>query len=261
MRFKSWLAATLGFVGLAPVWGQSPAGPGANRTFIACPVYRDTINGRKSGCWLATDTATGERYDVTQSRTKPQLGREILVEGRLSENLDVCGGPVIAPVHVSVLATACPRVMLPAEGFHGRHYEVPRGLVLPPADAVRSPPPPPYVPRAWAIEFAFDSDFLQYQYSEVILDEIARYVLAAHPRSVQITGFAATHAWVVSDHRLAEMPRLARRRAELVALALERLGVSGALLTVRWRGDPSPKNIDDGLTDPSKRRVDIAMSF
>ena len=25
------------------------------RTFIACPVYRDTDAGRKSGCWLADD--------------------------------------------------------------------------------------------------------------------------------------------------------------------------------------------------------------
>ena len=24
-------------------------------TFVACPVYRDTNQGRKSGCWLATE--------------------------------------------------------------------------------------------------------------------------------------------------------------------------------------------------------------
>jgi hypothetical protein len=260
MSLKPWLAAAIGWWVVAPASGEPQDDP-AVRTFVACPVYRDTVNGRKSGCWLATDTANGQRYDVTLSRTKPQLGREILVEGRLSDRADVCGGPVIAPVHVSVLTVTCPRVMLPAEGFHGRRYEVPLGLVLPPADAVRVPPAPPYVARAWAIEFAFDSDFLQYQYSEVILDQIAQYVLAAHPRSVDIRGFAATRAWVVSGHRLAETPQLARRRAELVALALERLGVARALLKVSWRGNPMPENIDDGLADPSKRRVDIVMTL
>ena len=38
--------------------------------FIACPVYRDTNNGRKSGCWLTSDPASGTRYDVTAAPTK-----------------------------------------------------------------------------------------------------------------------------------------------------------------------------------------------
>ncbi|MCR5872481.1 hypothetical protein LRS12_18315 [Sphingomonas sp. J344] len=61
--------------------------------FIACPVYRDTDNGRKSGCWLASDPATGIRYDVTAAPTKPDWNHAILVEGFVATNGgDPCGG-------------------------------------------------------------------------------------------------------------------------------------------------------------------------
>ena len=52
--------------------------------FVACPVYRDTDAGKKSGCWLADDPATGRRYDVSQSPTKPDWNFEVLVEGRVA---------------------------------------------------------------------------------------------------------------------------------------------------------------------------------
>jgi hypothetical protein len=155
---KKALLGTTALVGTA-VAGTPPA---ASVTFVACPVYRDTDNGRKSGCWLATDPATGIRYDVTQSRSKPQMGREILVEGLLANNTqapgnaqaqaqaqpppqaqamaqapgagpptahehgadDPCGGAVVAPAHVSVLTSTCPRYMLPAEGYPGRRFHV-----------------------------------------------------------------------------------------------------------------------------------------
>jgi len=110
-------------------------------SFIACPVYRDTNNGRKSGCWLATDMTSGIRYDVSAGRSKPQIGRDVLVEGTfaagtLAAATDACGGQVLAPVHVSVLPTACSSVMLPAEGFPGRVFQVPKDGYLPPADVV-----------------------------------------------------------------------------------------------------------------------------
>jgi outer membrane protein OmpA-like peptidoglycan-associated protein len=253
--------AALGMVCGSTALSQAPAESDSTRTFIACPVYRDTVNGRKSGCWLATDESSGVRYDVTLSRTKPQLGREILVEGKLADSDKPCGDPVMKPVHVSVLGSECPRFMLPAEGYPGRRYEVPMHLVLPPADAVRPPPAPPFPPRKWAIEFAYGSDFLQYQYSEVILDEIARYVIAAHPRKVSIDGFAASRALVVSGHRLTEPVSLAKSRAELVAEALRRLGVTPSVLAVGWHGDPRAEEIDDGLPEPSKRRVDVKMTY
>jgi hypothetical protein len=284
-------------LGAAALVGTAAAdAPPANSvTFVACPVYRDTDNGRKSGCWLATDPATGISYDVTQSRSKPQMGREILVEGllatRTSANTstpllasgqaqgmaqapgagpppahesvadDPCGGAVVAPVHVSVLTSTCPSFMLPAEGHPGRRFHLDPTLVLPPSDVVRPPVPPPYPPRDWIIEFSYQSDFLQYQYSEVILDEIARYVLASHPRRVEVIGHAVTRTRVVSEHSLAEQTPLARARAEIVAEALRRLGVSDILMHVTWNENPAAIQGDDGLPEPSRRRVDIRVIY
>ena len=50
-------------------------------SFIACPVYRDTDAGRKSGCWLADESGTGRRFDISRAPSKPDWNHEILVEG------------------------------------------------------------------------------------------------------------------------------------------------------------------------------------
>jgi hypothetical protein len=259
---KKALLGTTALLGTA----MAATPPAASVTFVACPIYRDTDNGRKSGCWLATDPATGIRYDVTQSRSKPQTGREILVEGLLAPAHepsadDPCGGAVVAPVHVSVLTSTCPSFTLPAEGHPGRRFRLDPTLVLPPSDVVRPPLPPPYPPRDWIIEFSYQSDFLQYQYSEVILDEIARYVLASHPRRVEVIGHAVTRTRVVSEHSLAEQSPLARARAEMVAEALRRLGVADTLMHVTWNENPPAIQGDDGLPEPSRRRVDIRVIY
>jgi len=248
-----WLALNATVCG-----AQEPA-----RIFVGCPVYRDTDNGRKSGCWLATDPETGERYDISQGRSKPQLGREVLVEGRLDvTSPQACGAPVLVPVHVSVLAGSCPGFVLPAEGYPGRRYEVPAGQVLPPADVVRPPLEPPFGPRSWSIAFGYRSDFLQYQYSEVILDQIGRYVVASHPREVVIVGYAVTADRVVSGHHLSEPKELARSRAAMVREALVRLGVAPGLVHVSTAVNPPPSGaVDDGFEASSRRRVDISVVY
>lgn len=230
-------------------------------TFVACPVYRDTNNGRKSGCWLAIDNSTGTRFDIGQSRSKPQLGHEVLVEGFTAGGDPVCGAPVLLPVHVSVLETLCPSFMLPAEGLPGRRFSVSPAQVLPPTDTPRPPPAGPFVNRDWAIEFSFQSGFLQYQYSEVILDEIARYALAGRPKELHVIGYAATDDRVVSGHHLSEPKSLAQDRAHMVSLALQRLGVPAALMQVEWNIHPKPAHIEDDLPEPSRRRVDIHVGF
>ncbi len=236
---------------------QSP-GPVA---FVSCPIYRDTNQGPKSGCWLADDYETGVRYDIGGGRTKPQIGRRVLVEGVPSGAPDLCGGIVLGPVHTSPLASTCPAVVLPAEQFPGRAFKLPKGHVLPPADVVRPLPAGPFANKAWSIEFDYRSDFLAYEYSEVILDAAARYVRASHPRSVLIDGYAATTPYAVSGLRLVEPRRLAEDRAKMVALALRRLGVEPRLMQVRSHGSPRPIDLDDDLPEPSKRRVTIRVLF
>jgi outer membrane protein OmpA-like peptidoglycan-associated protein len=230
-------------------------------SFIACPVYRDTNQGRKSGCWLADDHESGQRYDIGGGRAKPQIGHEVLVEGVVSNADDVCGGTVLAPVHTAVLQSLCPAVMLPPENFPGRASQVSAKSILPPMDVERPPPPPPYRPQQWVIQFNFQSDFLLYQYSEVILDAAARYILASGAKRVVVTGFAATKDIQVSGRTLSESGALAKSRAASVAEALRRLGVDPRLMHVSWHGDPGPLAADDGLAEPSKRRVTISAEL
>lgn len=255
---------------LAGTFASSAWGAATEKVFVTCPVYRDTNAGRKSGCWLATDEAVGIRYDISLSRTKPQRGHEVLVEARLpstssasaaSSAQSPCGGLTLEPVVVSVLDSLCPSFMLPAESYPGRRFRLDPRLVLGTADVPETLPPGPYQPRTWHIEFAYQSDFLQYQYSEVILDEIGRYVRASHPRTVEVTGYAVTQAREVSGHRLAEQASLAQARADMVALALERLGASEAIVKVSARENPEPLSTDGELPEPSRRRVDIHLSY
>jgi hypothetical protein len=232
-------------------------------TFIACPIYRDTNSGRKSGCWLADEPSSGVRFDIGGGRLKPQIGHEPLVEGvRATGSSDeACGGVVLVPVHVAVLETRCSSVMLPAEGYKGRVYHIPVNAVLPPADSPLPLPPPPYKARQWIIEFGFRSDFLAYQYSEVILDEIGRYIAASHPKRVRVTGYAATHDYVVQGRHFTEPAPLAQARANMVAEALRRLGAGSAALEVNSNTNPAPLHSDTDLAEPSKRRVTVDVEF
>lgn len=239
---------------------QAGAAPQA-LSFVACPVYRDTDAGVKSGCWLAADPASGQRYDVGLGRTKPQIGREVLVEGVVSAAPDVCGGVVLEPVHVSVLETRCKGFIVPAEGHPGRRFVLPRE-VMQPTDVPRPRPPPPYDSREFVIEFDMHSDFLAYQYSEVILEHVYQYILASRPKQVRITGYSVTAPIEVSGRQLAEEPALAESRAQMVAEALRRLGVAPALLRVEWNNAPQPAaGAPAGLEEASKRRVSIFVQL
>lgn len=242
----------------------------AGRAYVGCPIYRDTNSGRKSGCWLAVDPSSGIRYDISRGRTKPQIGHEVLIEGRLDSPADSsassvehtpCGGIVLAPVVVSVLPALCPSFMLLAEGYPGRRFVLDPKVVLAPADVPEKLPAPPFRPRTWSIQFTYGSDFLQYQYSEIILDQIGRYIRASHPRGVEVTGYAVTQPRIVSGQRLAETPQLAKERAQMVALALSRLGATAAMLHVIWRDNPLPLTQQAGLAEPSRRRVDVRLSY
>ena len=227
--------------------------------FVACPVYRDTQAGRKSGCWLADDPATGVRYDVTTSPTKPDWNFSVLVEGRVSPgDENPCGGKVLDPVRVSILPEACTRHRLPAEGFPGRPYSLPERNVAP-LSVARETPPGPYQTKSFYLFFDFDKDFLIYQFDDYLLDKAITWIRAANPGKIVVTGYAAVTPRVVSGQTLAEDPAIARRRAEKLGEALIRLGVAPERIQLKWRTDPEPIEVEgaDGLPDASLRRVEI----
>jgi outer membrane protein OmpA-like peptidoglycan-associated protein len=230
--------------------------------FIACPVYRDTDAGRKSGCWLADDREDGRRYDVTPSPTKPDWNFAVLVEGRpAADQADVCGGVVLDPVRVSILPGPCVRAMLPAEGYPGRRFVLPERNVRPLYEP-RRPFPQPYAEQTFHIPFEFGRSFVVYQLSDYLMDQAVAYALAVHARRVEITGWAATDPSQVSGRTIAEPAELAQARAEVAAQWMKSLGVPADHLIVRWRTRAQPIDMPgaDGLTEPSRRRVDIRIT-
>lgn len=245
----------------APLAAQA-AETGELVRFIACPVYRDADAGRKSGCWLADDPASGRRFDVTQSPHKPDWNRAILVEGRLAAaGGDPCGGEVLDPVRSSVLETSCPRHMLPAEGFPGRRFVLPRRNNDPLAIA-RPPVPGPFTARTFPVYFEFDRAFIVYQYSDWLVDQAATWLRAASPRRVVVTGFAATRPETVSGQNLAERAAVAQERADMVAETLRRL-IPDLIVVTRTSlaAAPTLEPEADGLPGQSQRRAEISAEF
>jgi outer membrane protein OmpA-like peptidoglycan-associated protein len=227
--------------------------------FIGCPVYRDTDAGRKSGCWLVDDPATGVRYDVTGGRLKPILGQMILVEGAVAQqDARLCGGVILEPVSVSVLPQTCKPHLIPAEGHPGRRFALPAN-VMQPSSVPRVLPPPPYEPKTYTILFELNSDFLVYQYSETIIESAVLYTKASKPRRVLISGYAATRPIEVSGQSIREDIAIARARAQMVAEAFRRLGVPADSLEIEWKSDAETKPAGDGLTEAARRRVEIRI--
>ncbi len=136
----------------APLSAQA-AETGELVRFISCPVYRDADSGKKSGCWLADNRENGTRYDVSLSPYKPDWNRAVLVEGRITNTPETaCGAQVLNPVRTSVLSEPCQRHMLPAEGFPGRKFVLPKRNVDP-AAVPRKAPDGPFTEQTFSLFF------------------------------------------------------------------------------------------------------------
>ena len=193
--------------------------------FVACPIYRDTDAGRKSGCWLADEPVSGIRYDITAAPTKPDWNHAVLVEGFVATGLpDLCGGTVVEPARVSVLEAPCTRHMLKAEGYKGRRFALPARNVRP-LYQDRARPAKPYVEGRFTIPFELERSFFTYQLADYYLDATINYALDVAPARIVIHGSAQTRATTVSGTRIVETPEVARERAEAVRRALILRGV------------------------------------
>jgi hypothetical protein len=230
--------------------------------FVACPVYRDIDAGLKSGCWLATDPATGIQWDVTLSPYKPDWNYAVLVEGiAAGSEAQPCGGLTLDPVRTSRLETPCTRHMLPAEGFPGRKFVLPARNIRP----LASPPPlppGPYEDRTFTLFFELGQSFVVYQYGDYLLDQAAHWIRGAKPARLVVTGYAATDPETVSGTVIAERPEAARERAETVALSLSRLFPGLPIETQAMTSAQITSHADsDGIPWQSQRRVEIRAEF
>ncbi len=231
--------------------------------FVACPMYRDTDQGRKSGCWLARDPASGITYDVSGAPSLPDWQRGVLVEGRASDGADACGGVIMDPVRVSVLDdVACVGRILPAEGYKGRKFALP-ATVFKPLYVPSEPVAGPFDARTFRLYFEHGSAFFTYQSTDFYMNEAAQWLAAAKPKRIVITGYAATRTETVSGHSLREEKQLARERAERTVLWLTRTGTDPKRIVIRTSGKPSPvaDPIAGNLAAPSLRRVEIKAEF
>ena len=247
MRLAFWL----GFVLLGPVltFGQQ-------KSFVACPIVRDT---KTVPCFLAEyDGETyflGIQQDITSEFHPPQLKHEVLVEGRIAEGPRVCGGIPLKPVAISVLKEvnlAC-NTLLPAEpGIEAPPSSRPAGPSHGPLNL--APPQETFSgAHEFTVQYAFDDDYLEFGGNRVV-NEAANYAKQIRARSVKVTGYRATSV-LSNGSRMVEKPGLAEKRAQDIVTLLRGLGVSAVSPT--WKSDAEP---GDGAADASRRRVTILVT-
>jgi outer membrane protein OmpA-like peptidoglycan-associated protein len=233
------------------------AAMGQQRSFVACPIVRDT---KTVPCFLAE--YDGELYylgiqqDITAEFHPPQLKHQALVEGRIVSGPRVCGGIPLQPVSVSVLKEvdlSC-NTLLPAEP----------GIDAPPAPRGAGPssPRPEAGVKArealmgeheFKVLYSFNDDYLEYA-GNAVVTEAAAYAKRISASSVKVSGYRAT-SLLSNGERMVEKAGLAEKRAQNIATLLRGLGVGG--VSVEWKNDAEP---GDGVTDPGRRRVLILVT-
>jgi hypothetical protein len=235
----------------------------ALRNFIACPIVRDTAS---VPCWLAEHD--GELYfltlqaDVSAPVNPPWLGHKVLVEGTRSDQPRICGGIVLEPVRLSVIAEpdASCNQMWPAEDRYNLTFEPPR----PPGpsagrlafNTLPMPTAPVAVkrePQNYSLQYDFDGLVnFKHPFALTPVLDMARAMPAAR---IRIVGHRS--AALLSDGRvLQEQASLARRRAEQIAELLQGAGLTAPRYETSWvDAAPAP----DGTSDYRSRRVDITL--
>jgi hypothetical protein len=256
------LAPLLLGCGTAAAFAAGPADPQI-RNFVACPIVRDTAT---VPCWLAEHD--GELYfltlqtDVSAPVNPPWLGHRVLVEGRRKDGPRICGGIVLEPVRLSIVAEPDPtcNTMLPAEERYNLTFEPPR----PPGpsagklafDTLPMPVKPVNVKReAHHYSLQYDFDGLVNFKHPFALAPILDLAQAMKAGRIVIEGHRG--AALLSDGTVVpEQADRARRRAEQIAELLRGAGLTAPTYEVRWTdAAPAP----DGVDDYRERRVDITV--
>ncbi|HWF09270.1 MAG TPA: hypothetical protein VG297_12450 [Bryobacteraceae bacterium] len=225
------------------------------RSFIACPIVRDT---RTVPCYLAEyDGETyflGIQQDITSDFHPPQLKHEVLVEGTVAPGPRVCGGIPLRPAAISVIKDVnlgCD-TLLPAE----------TGIDAPPAQRGAGPSSEPLETAAparhlsgrqeFTVRYSFDDDFPDFGAQKTVT-EAAEYAKGIHAASMKIVGYRAM-SLLSNGQQLTEKAGLAEKRAQEVATLVRGLGVPN--VAVDWHAEAEPA---DGKSDPSRRRVTVTV--
>ena len=250
-----------GFVTCAAL-AAAPVDPSL-RNFVACPIVRDTAS---VPCWLAE--YEGELYfltlqtDVSAPVNPPWLGHQVLVEGRRTDGPRICGGIVLEPVRLSVVAEpdASCNQQLPAEDRYNLTFTPPRPpgpsagrLAFATLNAPAKPAAVKREPQHFTIPYDFNG-LVGFKHPTLLMPvlDVARLLKA---RRIEIEGHRG--GALLSDGTvLPEAADLARRRAEQVAELLRGAGLTAPAFEIRWiDAAPTP----NGIEDYRERRVDITV--
>lgn len=247
-RFSIALYTCAGiFLTIAAAFGQQ-------RSFISCPIVRDT---KTVPCFLAEYEGEvyylGIQQDITSDFHPPQLKHEVLVEGTVVPGPRVCGGIPLQPVSISVVKEvnlAC-NTLLPAEPG----IDAPPALRGPgpssrPLQLTNAPRPKLTGRQEFTVLYAFNDDYLEFGAGKVV-NEAASYAKQAAATNVRVVGYRAT-SLLSNGQRLTEKAGLAEKRAQNVATLLRGLGIAAVSVDSKSEAEPG-----DGRTDPSRRRVSI----
>lgn len=245
--------------------------PGRPISFVSCPIVRDT---ETVPCWLAEHEGElyylGIQVDISAPWYPPQLGHEVLVEGRIAAEPRICGGIVVKPIRTSVLPELNPgcNAMWPAEEQYKVQF-APRGPG--PANrgldreqqrrqqqalALPDEPKPPFPAKTFVVHFDFDTHLTPGGRPARIIGDAIRYAQITKATRVSVMAYRGTSR-LSSGRDLVEMPIIAERRARMVEHSLREAGIAERVLDVRWQPEAEPGN---GLDDPSRRRVVIEIS-
>lgn len=236
------------------------AEPGERISFVSCPVVRDTAS---VPCW--TSEYQGTNYyltiqsDVSAAVQPPMLGHQVLVEGIVTDQPQICGGVVLEDVRLSVMPELdrnC-NTILPVDAryvidFNPRPPGPSAGRLAfaPPPDA---PEPPPLAGRqSIDIHFDFDKGVSFRHPGE--LSNILRIAQQIGATRMQVTGLRGAHR--LSDGTLLqEAEQVGQRRAEEIAGLLQGAGLAVPTQT-DWRDGVAEA---DGVEDWKTRRVTVAL--
>jgi hypothetical protein len=248
-------------LGLCVVAG-AVAGPksGERLSFVSCPIVRDTST---VPCWLAE--YEGEVYfltlqtDVSAPVTPPWLGHRVLVQGVVSDEPRICGGRVLAPVTLSVLAEldASCNTLLPAEERFDLTFEPPRppgpsrGRLAfgdPAARDAAAPAQP-----VFTLQYEFDG-LVVFRHAQ-ILQRIFDSARAAPAGEVRITAYRSGSR-LSNGTVMRERPGIERERARQLRDLLSGAGLVDVKYTLQWK-DLSKR--PDGTADGFNRRAEVEL--
>lgn len=238
---------------------------GSNISFVSCPIVRDTPS---VPCWISD--YDGDRYyltiqsDVSAEVQPPMLGHQVLVEGVVSDEPQICGGIVLKQVRLSVMPERdanCNQVLPVEEAYRidfnprppgpsagGLAFAAPAGGAGP-----RTPAPVPTGPQKIDIYFDFDRG-VSFRHPDNLMSVIRR-AQQTGAKKLKVIGTRGAHR-LSNGQMLRESANVGQRRAEEISGLLKGAGLDLPTEVV-W---VDAQNEADGIEDWRSRRVTVEMT-